>query len=151
MTTDRITTADFVRLINDLHLGMARLFNHRVRDFGLTRAHWRVVSGLHRHDGLTQTELAQAIAMARSPLGKIIDKLEAEGWIERKPDPDDRRVNRLYLTKAIEPILEPAWRVAKDLEVSVLADLSPRTQTALKSNLATIRDVLNRELSDETG
>ena len=148
-TTKPGQTGDtFVRLVNDVHLGLARLFNHRVRDFDLTRAHWRVVSGLYRHDGITQTELAHAIAMALAPLGKIIDKLEAAGWVERRPDPADRRVNRLYLTQAVEPILEPARQVANDLEVSVLAHLSKRDQTALKASLATIRDVLYRQLEE---
>lgn len=139
----------FIRLVNDVHLSIVRLFNYRASELGLTRAHWRVVSGLYRHDGMTQTELADTIAMARSPLGKVVDRLEQVGWIERRPDADDRRVKRLYLTSAADAVIEPAREIADELESAALAPLSETEKGVLTRSLDAIRAVLNAHLKEE--
>lgn len=41
---------------------------------------------------------AELVGIGRAPLGKTIDRLEQKGWVERRDDPQDRRVNRLYIT-----------------------------------------------------
>ena len=138
------------RLVNDVHLEFAKLFNHRAVEFGLTRAHWRVIAGLFRHEGLTQTELANAIGMARSPLGKIVDRLEESGLIERTPDPDDRRVNRLSLTRAAQPLIEPAQALAAQIETAALRRLPKQRQAALIDALIAIRTALEAELEQES-
>lgn len=102
---------------------MARLFESRARHLGLTRPQWRVISGLYGNDGMTQTELAERTAIARSPLGKIVDQLERKRYIERRGDPEDRRINRLFLTAEVEPILAPARDLSRELEAQVLDGL----------------------------
>ncbi|MEQ8692941.1 MAG: MarR family transcriptional regulator, partial [Pseudomonadales bacterium] len=62
----------------------------------------------------------RAIAVS-SPLGKIVDQLETRGLLERRSDPDDRRINRLYLTEAVQPLIEPARQVAIELEQAILS------------------------------
>ena len=130
------------RLITDIHLAFARLFNHAVVDQGLTRSHWLVIAGLVRNEGLTQTELASAIAMARSPLGKVIDRLEKSDLIIRRPDATDRRVNRLYLTPAARHLVDPATTVIADLERHAVADLSSDAIELLLTHLTTVRAAL---------
>ena len=92
----------------DVH-DVARLlrvaFERRTRTMGLTRSQWWVVSSLLRIDGATQTEIAAYLQMERAPLGKILDKLEANGWIVRRADPSDRRVRRVHRTRKIEPFI----------------------------------------------
>lgn len=144
------STDTLLRLVNDIHLAFARLFNHQATAHGLTRAHWRVIAGLYRHNGLTQTELAGTIAMARSPLGKVVDRLETAGLIERQPDPDDRRVNRLRLTEKAVPLIEPAQRLVAQLEARAFADVPEKDRDTLVANLVSVRDALNDELDQET-
>ena len=126
-------------LITEVQLAMGRLFNQRASHFGLTRPQWRVLVGLQGSEGITQTELAEIVGIARSPLGKIVDKLEADGLILRRADPDDRRVNRLNLTDAFEPMLVPTRKVSRQLEDDVLKNVDPKRREALYATLKEMR------------
>ncbi|MDA1076054.1 MAG: MarR family winged helix-turn-helix transcriptional regulator [Proteobacteria bacterium] len=105
---------------------MARLFDNRARHLGLSRPQWRTIAGLYGNNGMTQTELSDLTSIARSPLGKIIDQLEKRGYVERRGDPDDRRINRLFLTAEVDPLLEPARALAADLESKILEGIPDR-------------------------
>src|SRR6202007_1638596 len=67
--------------------------------FGITRAQWAVLAKVERSEGMKQTELAELLEMQPITLTRLIDKLCDAGWIERRSDATDRRVNRLYLRK----------------------------------------------------
>ena len=68
--------------------------------YGITRAQWAVLAKVERTEGLKQSELAEQMEMQPITLTRLIDKLCDNGWIERRGDEKDRRVNRLYLRKA---------------------------------------------------
>jgi len=71
--------------------------------YGITRAQWAVLAKVERTEGLKQSELAEQMEMQPITLTRLIDKLCDNGWIERRGDETDRRVNRLYLKKAARP------------------------------------------------
>ena len=116
-----------LQMLTEAQSAMARVFERRAQHLGLNRPQWRVLSGLVGHNGSTQTELSDRVAIARSPLGKIIDQLERRGLVERRDDPHDRRINRLYLTDAVTPLVAPATRLAMELESKVLEPLPEET------------------------
>jgi MarR family transcriptional regulator for hemolysin len=99
------TTAEYGTTVHDVARLMRVAFDRRIRSLGLTRSQWWVVGSLLRIDGPTQTEMAAYLHMERAPLGKIVDKLEANGWVVRRADPNDKRVNRVFLTNKIEPFV----------------------------------------------
>ncbi len=136
-----------LQLLTDSQSAMARIFEHRARHLGLKRSQWRVLSGLYGHGGLTQTELSDAISVAPSPLGKLVDKLEAAGYVERRHDPDDRRINRLYVTDAVTPLVEPTRTLLRELEEAVLNDLPPDENFV--DQLKRVRDKLNVLVAQE--
>ena len=136
-----------LQLLTDSQSAMARIFEHRARHMGLTRPQWRVLSGLYGHGGVTQTELAVSISVAPSPLGKIVDKLEASGYVERRPDPHDRRINRLYVTDAVTPLVEPTRTVLRELEETVLNGLP--ADESFVDQLKRVRDKLTDLLAQE--
>ena len=73
--------------------------------YGITRAQWAVLAKVERNEGMKQSELAEQMEMQPITLTRLIDKLCDNGWIERRGDETDRRVNRLYLKKAARPLL----------------------------------------------
>src|SRR3954447_1704373 len=73
--------------------------------YGITRAQWAVLAKVERAEGMKQSELAELMEMQPITLTRLIDKLCDAGWIERRNDDNDRRVNRLYLKKAARPLL----------------------------------------------
>lgn len=89
---------DLAYLLYDTGRLMRRRFSERIADLGMSEAQWRVIGFLNQGQGLTQTELALLLGIQKAPLGEHIDKLETSGLLTRQRDPNDRRVNRLYLT-----------------------------------------------------
>src|SRR5690242_14672455 len=80
--------------------------DQRARQFGISRAQWVVLMRLDRSEGLKQSELAEILDLQPISLTRLLDRLAGNGLIERRPDPNDRRANRLYLTPAAKPLLE---------------------------------------------
>lgn len=92
-------------LINDVARLLRREFGRRIRDLDMTRSQWWVMVHLIRFDGFNQTQLAEELDIGKVALGGLLDRLEARGWIERRPDPDDRRAKRVYLTESGRPLI----------------------------------------------
>ncbi len=106
-TSPEIPDRPLISQIHELNLMVARIFNQRVKHLGLTRTQWQTLFMLRREDGQTQTELADRLVMARPPLGKVVDRLEQDGWVERREDKYDRRVKRVFLTPKVGPLIDP--------------------------------------------
>src|SRR5262245_62435985 len=79
--------------------------DQRARQFGISRAQWSVLVRLDRSEGLKQSELADLLDLQPISLTRLLDRLSDNGLIERRPDPNDRRANRLQLTPAAGPML----------------------------------------------
>lgn len=84
----------------------------RASGTGITVPQSRIFAELRQQDGLTQTELAELVMMEKAPLGRLLDRMEELGLIERRPDPTDRRVRRVYLTTAIDSLYDGLWDAA---------------------------------------
>ena len=85
-------------LISDVARLMRTAFDRRVRGLGLTRSQWLVINRLHRRPGATQSELAEMLEVEKATAGRMVDRMEKKGWVVRRADTADRRVNRLHLT-----------------------------------------------------
>jgi MarR family transcriptional regulator, organic hydroperoxide resistance regulator len=66
---------------------------------GLTTAQFDVLATLQHGDGITQQELSERLLVTKGNVCGLIDRAEAAGWVERRPDPEDRRANRLFMTE----------------------------------------------------
>lgn len=86
-------------LIHDVSRLRRMMFDRALAPLGITRSQWWVLAFISRKDGLPQTQLAQELDVGKVALGALIDRLEAAGFVTRVPDPVDRRVKRVFLTK----------------------------------------------------
>ena len=82
---------------------MRRNIGRRIQ---LTQAQWRALALLSRNQGINQAGLAELLEIRPISLARLIDRLEAAGWVQRKRDPNDRRAVRLYLTDQAGPVLK---------------------------------------------
>jgi DNA-binding MarR family transcriptional regulator len=128
--------------ITDVARLMRTVFERRVRAVGLTRAQWLVIARVHRHPGLSQSEVADLLEIEKASAGRLIDRMEAKGWLKRRADGNDRRVNRLHLTPAAERLHATIWPIAEATVDDALGDLSmedrrrlTRLMTRVKSKL----------------
>src|SRR5207302_9486649 len=83
--------SSFGFLLHDIARLMRKRFDQRARNLNLTRAQWQVVAHLARHEGINQAGLAEIIEIEPITLGRLIDRMEEAGWVERRPNPSDRR------------------------------------------------------------
>ncbi|TCZ63191.1 MarR family winged helix-turn-helix transcriptional regulator [Roseicella aquatilis] len=126
-------------LIADVARLMRASFDRRVRRLGLTRAQWLVLSRLHRHPGLSQSELAEMLEVERATAGRMIDRMERRRWLVRRPDPADRRVNRLFLTAEAEGVQAEMGRIAEGLLDDALASLDEGEREALTEMMERVK------------
>ena len=135
---------NFGFLVNDVARLMRTVYDRRVRELGLTRAQWWVLTHLFRADGITQTELADVLEIEKPTLGRLLDRLEAKGWVRRTHDARDRRIWRVKLTKAVEPALRELRAVAAELRRDALAGLSAAERERFVDSLLAIKSNLLR-------
>jgi MarR family transcriptional regulator for hemolysin len=112
------------------------------RQFGISRAQWVVLIRLDRSEGLKQSELADILDLQPISLTRLLDRLAENGLIERRPDPHDRRANRLYLTPAARPLLEQLATLGEEMMEIVLADMPPETRKRMLTHLDLMKDNL---------
>src|SRR5258708_3403004 len=108
--------------------------------YGITRAQWAVLAKVERTEGLKQSELAELMEMQPITLTRLIDKLCDNGWIERRGDETDRRVNRLYLRKAARPLLGKLGGLRSELTATALEGISPADAHRLLDQLEAIKE-----------
>src|SRR3984957_12067292 len=101
---------DLLILIHDLARGMRTRFDKWASAYGMTRAQGIILARLSRQPGLSQNEMAVICEVEPITIGRLVDRLEARGLLERRSDPSDRRIRRLHLLPAAAPILEEIQR-----------------------------------------
>jgi MarR family transcriptional regulator for hemolysin len=115
----------------------------RLRPLGLSQARWLALVNLRdQPDGLTQNELALRIGIRDSTLVRQLDLLAADGWIERRDDPADRRVKRVFITDKAAPSLAAIYDVAAELRREVMQDISDEEVLVCLSVFARMRERL---------
>jgi MarR family transcriptional regulator, transcriptional regulator for hemolysin len=93
-------------LVHDVARLFARRFNERaLRVLGLSRTQCRLLGYLARNEGINQAGLADLLEIKPMTLVRQIDRMEEDGWVERRLDPGDRRARRLVLTDKARPII----------------------------------------------
>jgi MarR family transcriptional regulator, transcriptional regulator for hemolysin len=133
--------------ITDVARLMRTVFERRVRSVGLTRSQWLVIARVHRRPGLSQSEVADLLEIEKASAGRLIDRMEAKGWLKRVADGSDRRVNRLHLTPAADRLHAAVWPLAEATVDEALGDLSveerrrlTRLMTRVKSKLQALAE-----------
>ncbi len=126
-------------LLHDVARLWRKRFDRRAQTLGLTRAQWSVIAHLRRNEGITQTCLADLLEVEKITLARLIDRLEASGWVQRRPHPSDRRANCLYLTDKVHPILDQMWELGRVTRNEALAELNPGEREQLYALLARIK------------
>jgi len=126
-----------------LSTDVGRLFRKRFdvvsRDLGVTGPQWRVLAALKRTPGINQGALAQWLEVEAITAGRMIDRLEKAGLVERRPDPADRRAWRLFLTDAAAPLLDDLALFAQGVFAEALTGFSQDEQDMLVHLLERVR------------
>lgn len=102
---------------------MRQIFDERVERMGVTRAKWVVLAAVASSPGTTQREIASNLEISEVTAGRLIDRICADGLLERRENPQDRRAYRICLTEAAAPVLEKIAEAAEAFETEMFAEL----------------------------
>jgi MarR family transcriptional regulator, transcriptional regulator for hemolysin len=137
-----VNSPTFCFLLHDVARLLKKRLEQLFRGSGLTRSQWQVLIYLAQNEGINQKGLAELLEIEPITLGRIVDKLEAMGLIERHPHPTDRRTWLLHLVEAARPKLEQIRELGDVTHEEALAGVSEddgqrllKTLEAMKANL----------------
>jgi len=108
------------------------------RKIGITIAQSKVIFALYLHSGLTQRELADKIGVESPTLVPIIDKMEEDGYVQRKFDPHDRRIKRVYTTSKTDSLWDSMMECAAQVRKVSTKEVS---EQEIKSALEVIKKI----------
>lgn len=145
----RSRNRELVFTISDVGRLLRTYADQKARHFGQTRAQWAVLLRLERREGLKQSDLAEDLDLQPITLTRLVDRLCDNGLIERRPDPNDRRAKRLYLTPAARPLLDRISVQVEELAETVLAGVDADAMTKLMTQLGLARENLRRAIADK--
>ena len=126
-------------LLNDAARLMRKDFERRTRSLGLTRAQWQALFHLARNEGCNQATLADLLEVEPITLARLVDRLEAGGLVERRPDPGDRRARLLFLGERAHPLLEQLRTLGAETREIALAGIDEDERTLLMTLLTKMR------------
>jgi len=131
--------SSFAYDLHDVTCLFRKHFDRRAIRLGLTRAQWRALKAIRRREGLSQSELAEFLEMEPIAVGRVIDRLVAAGFVERRADPNDRRRWRLYLTFKAHGVTDDMEVIAAELRQEALAGIDDGDFEAFQRVLAQLR------------
>jgi DNA-binding MarR family transcriptional regulator len=130
-------------LISDVSRLMRRRFDERARAIGVTRAQWRTLTTLSRHEGINQGGLADLLEVEPITLCRMIDRLAEAGLVERRPDPGDRRAWLIFLTDKARPLIAQLRALADGMMELALSGVDETERASVFAIIGRIRNNLN--------
>ena len=141
--------ADFEHDLLFLLHDVARLLrvdaDKRARAHGMTRAQWAILIWLDREPGISQKELAEMLEVEPITVARLVDRLEARGMVERRPDPRDRRIWRLHLLMPAHQVLREINQQRSEMATMVTHGVDEDSQTIMIEALVRMKATLTRD------
>lgn len=126
-------------LFHDIARLRIRIYDGAIKDTGLTHAQVFVINHLLKKNGISQVELAAALGRGVVGVSELVDRMELRGWIERRPDPNDKRAKQVWLCARVRRLLPKVLAAIHDLNAQTFEGLNKREIDAFTTNLRRIR------------
>jgi DNA-binding MarR family transcriptional regulator len=146
MASPRNTLNGFGYLLNDTARLLRRRFEQKAGDYNITSAQWRVMAQLSRNDGLTQVALAHLLEIEPMSVCRLVDRMEAGGFVMRLPDPADKRAKLVCLTEKSRALLDVIRVVAMEVYEDAFAGFDEEERSRLVGGLNRINANLSQTI-----
>jgi DNA-binding MarR family transcriptional regulator len=130
-------------LLQDVARLLRRNVNRRFQTLGLTQAQWQALANISCREGLNQAALADIMESQPITIARLIDRMEAAGWVERRPDPNDRRAVQLHLMPKAQPIIDQMWALAAEVRAEATSGITDEEKEQLIDILLRMRSNLS--------
>lgn len=122
-------------LLKHVYQNFGQLTTATLEPLGIKPLEWAALSCLDEQRGLSQREVADLLGIDRTRMVALVDEVEAKGWVERRPQPGDRRKNIVSLTKSGRELMKRAGRLIDGCEQRFLSALDEQDAKRLKDAL----------------
>ncbi len=141
----------FGYLVHDVSRIRRTVMDQTMRPLGITRSQWTVLTVLARggNDGMMQVDLARLLEVGKVTVGGLVDRLEATGHVERRPDATDRRVKRVFITEQGFSVIQKMIAISTKINERILRNITPEQQRITEDVLYTVKQNL-KEIVAET-
>ena len=134
-----VSSADSVAfLLAQLGHHAATLFAEQVAAIELSPPQAGILRAIAAEPGRSQQALSAQLGMLPSRVVVYVDELEERGYVERRRNPDDRRLHALHLTPAGKRLMRKLSELAHQHELRLTAALDPEQYSALRALLSTV-------------
>ncbi len=116
--------------------------NDALMDIGLYAGQEMFLFQLWEQDGLSQSQLVERMCVQPATISKMLDRMEHTGLVQRRPDPEDSRVSRVYLTEQSRELQGKVDSVWETLEARLVAGLSMEERILLRRLLLQVYENL---------
>ena len=125
--------------------GLNQAFRRSISHAGATPDQFTVLRTLSEGDpaGMTQSEITRSMSSDPNTVASLLERMENNGWLERKPHETDRRANRILLLAAGNEKLTELRGIAASLQTALLAVLPESKRETFLEELATVADACN--------
>jgi MarR family transcriptional regulator, transcriptional regulator for hemolysin len=127
-------------LLKDVSRLYVQRFEQRAGALGLTLPQCKALVHLAQDEGISQAQLSDAADIDPMTLVRILDRMESDGWLERRRDPADRRARRLYLTAKGRPLVDEIWNLVDLTRGEAFSGIPEQQTEQLIALLDTIRN-----------
>jgi MarR family transcriptional regulator for hemolysin len=136
---------DLLFLLHDVARLLRVDADKRARQHGMTRAQWAILIWLDRQPGISQKELSEILEVEPITVARLIDRLEARGMVERRPDPRDRRIWRLHLMRPAQDVLHEIDEQRADMTRFVTAGIDESALETMTEALLRMKATLTHD------
>jgi DNA-binding MarR family transcriptional regulator len=147
-----MTDFDFNRSFGFVLYETARLlskrFDQRSKCLGLTRAQCQGLAYLVYHEGINQARLAELLELEPISVARLIDRMAQAGWVERRPDPQDRRAWQLFITDKAKPLFAEMIAVGREVRAEALDGFTPAESDQIMELLLRARRNLSENAAE---
>jgi DNA-binding MarR family transcriptional regulator len=128
---DRFKTVGY--LLKDVSRRYAARFERHAQELSLTLMQCKVLLYLSKNEGASQVRMCELTEIEPMMMVRLLDRMEADKLLERRPDPADRRARQLYLTRKAAPLLEEIDRISEVTRNEIFAGVNkPEREAFLK-------------------
>jgi len=142
----KLAHSDVFYLMHELSRMISTGFDQVMIKHNLTHAQWWALMHIYRREGVTQTELATIMQMGRASTGSLLERLEAKGWIERRPDATDSRLRRVYLSPPVVPVFSVMQDEGAALFCRLMTGVSPGEEQVMLGAMRQMRANAERKV-----
>jgi MarR family transcriptional regulator, transcriptional regulator for hemolysin len=136
-------------LIHEIDRLVKKRFDRFAETTGMSRAQWHVLARVAKQQGINQATLADLVGVEPITICRMVDRLEALGLVERRPDPNDRRARLIHMTEAARPSLERTKEAAQALFSEALDGIGAEEEAILARLLGRIHANLLLAVGEE--